>query len=438
MKMASAPRVIVAGGGPIGLYTAHALARANIDYVILEQQPEIVRYKGAGVVLLPQTARLCDQIGLFERIEELSVRLHKKTNSLLNGQFLCSFRLFDTMEESHGYPTFGLSRSQLIETLYETLPGRESRIKTNARVIDIETHASGVRVHLADGSIEEGSIIIGADGAHSRTRDIMDRLIRESTDGVANREPYPMVTHFKAVFGRAPVPEGVEKGHFYESHGTGVASQTVPGDEFTYFCILRALPTPTTARRRYSDKELEEEVKSFADLHLFPGIRFEEIWKTCKRDEVSLVHLEEGIIDKWHFGRIVLLGDSVHKLTPISGMGVNIGMQSAAVLVNQLNDIVSSKSDLSNEALEKAFDSYQSTQEPVCREMCMQGETMTRLVTWNSWMAWLFDRYVVPWMDLEGKIKSQITPVVSNTHILDYVPFEGKVGEVPWMSVPKA
>ncbi|XDG02592.1 hypothetical protein ABKA04_002207 [Annulohypoxylon sp. FPYF3050] len=435
--MAKTPRIIVAGGGPVGLYTAHALARANIDYVVLEQQPEIIRYKGAGIVLLPQTARLLDQIGLLKEIEELSVKLQSKMNSLYNGQLLVKFRLFEPMVETHGYPCFGLSRSELIETLYKSLPERETRIRTNSRVIDIETNANGVRVFLADGTIEEGSLVIGVDGAHSRTRDIMDRLIRESTEGVAEREPYPMVTHFKAIFGRAPVPKGVEKGLFYEAHGNGVASQTVPGEEYTYFSILRKLPTPTTARRRYSEKELEEEAESFADLHLFPDVTFGEIWKTVKRDEVSLVHLEEGIINKWHHGRIVLLGDSVHKMTPISGMGVNTGMQSAAVLVNQLQSILSSGSEITTEAVEAAFESYQSTQEPVCRETVMQGEMLTRLITWQSWTGWIFDRFIFPWMDLEGRVKKQLAPLVSNTHVLDYVPFEGKVGTVPWVNVPK-
>ena len=100
MKMTKAPRIIIAGGGPVGLYTAHALARANIDYVVLEQQSEIIRYKGAGIVLLPQTARLCDQIGILKRVEELSVKLHGKTNSSYDGKFLLDFRLFDLMEET--------------------------------------------------------------------------------------------------------------------------------------------------------------------------------------------------------------------------------------------------------------------------------------------------------------------------------------------------
>lgn len=94
------PRVIVAGGGPIGLYTAHALAKANIDYVILEQNSEIVRMRGAGIVMTPNTMRLLDQIGLCERIEKRGTVLNSKVNLLQDGRETVRFRLFEPMQEA--------------------------------------------------------------------------------------------------------------------------------------------------------------------------------------------------------------------------------------------------------------------------------------------------------------------------------------------------
>ncbi|KAI1099127.1 putative dehydrogenase [Jackrogersella minutella] len=434
--MAKAPRVIIAGGGPVGLYAAHALAKANIDYVILEQQSEIIRYKGAGIVLIPNSSRLLDQIRLLKYVEEQAVRLHSKLSSMQNGQPLVRFRLFEPMEENHGYSSYGFSRSQLIQILYDNLPGHETRVKTNARVVDIETNPDGVRVRLADGSVEEGTIIIGADGVHSRTREIMDKLARASSkeaDGETTSAP-KMVAHFKAVFGRVRYHGGLEKGLFYETHGTGVATQAVPGDEYTYFALLRALPTPTTTRRTYTSQELEEEAKSLADIQLFPGVKFGYIWPACNHEEASMVQLEEGILDRWYHGRIALLGDAVHKTTPITGMGVNIGFQSATVLVNQLHSIMSSGSDFSDEALEKAFDSYQKIQAPRCQETVKQDKLMTRLITWSGWKAWFFDRFVLPWMDLENQVKTQTGSILSNSYVLDWVPFKTKVGLVPWVN----
>ncbi|KAI1758608.1 putative dehydrogenase [Hypoxylon sp. FL1150] len=432
------PRVIVAGGGPVGLYTAHALAKANIDYVVLEQNPEIIRLRGAGIVLLPNTMRLLDQLGLCKPVEELGTEINSKVNSMQDGRLLTQFRLFEPLQEAFAYPTYGFSRRDLIRILYEALPERESRIKTKARIVDIETHDSGVRVRLEDGSIEEGSLIIGVDGVHSKTREIMRKLIRESSGSKGEEDAYPMLASYKGVFGRAPCRPDVTKGTFYESHGTGLGSQVINGKEFLYYAFFIQLPTPTTARRRFTRQDLEEEVKKLSDVHLFPTVKFKDIWSTCDpENDAALVHIEEGFVEKWHHGRIVLLGDAVHKMTPVNGNGLNTGLQSAAVLVNQLHGILSSGSDFTNEALEKAFSTYQATQEESCRKTCDEGQMLTRLITWTTWTGWFFDRFIVPWMNLEEAAKKQIQPKLADAHVLDFVPFESRVGEIPWNRMPK-
>lgn len=78
---------------------------------------------------------------------------------------------------SHGYQCMNFPRPLLIQTLLEGLGANSGKIRTGASIDNIETTEKGVRVHLSDGSVEEGSIIIGADGVHSKTRDISTRPI---------------------------------------------------------------------------------------------------------------------------------------------------------------------------------------------------------------------------------------------------------------------
>ncbi|KAI1810576.1 hypothetical protein GGS20DRAFT_589387 [Poronia punctata] len=63
-------RVIIVGAGPVGLYMAHALEAAGIDYIVLEQQKKVVNYFGAMVFIWPLTVRLLDQIGLYEQAKQ--------------------------------------------------------------------------------------------------------------------------------------------------------------------------------------------------------------------------------------------------------------------------------------------------------------------------------------------------------------------------------
>ncbi len=56
-------RVVIVGGGPVGLCLAHSLTLAGIDYVLLESRDVIVEKSGFGLALWPHSVRILDQIG---------------------------------------------------------------------------------------------------------------------------------------------------------------------------------------------------------------------------------------------------------------------------------------------------------------------------------------------------------------------------------------
>lgn len=91
-------RVIVLGAGPAGLFTAHGLAAAGIDYIVLERQPEIVRYKGALIIIWPSFLRLLDQLGIYEHIKQFSTPMISKTNFTHSGEPLCGCEVFNALE----------------------------------------------------------------------------------------------------------------------------------------------------------------------------------------------------------------------------------------------------------------------------------------------------------------------------------------------------
>ena len=70
-------KVIIVGGGPVGLTAANALYRAGIDFVLLESRPNIVIDAGSNLDLLPMGLRFLAQLGLLEEFSKVSSPLGK-------------------------------------------------------------------------------------------------------------------------------------------------------------------------------------------------------------------------------------------------------------------------------------------------------------------------------------------------------------------------
>lgn len=63
-------QVVIIGGSVSGLTLALSLEKIGIDYIILEKRPEIAPQEGASVGILPNGARILEQLGVYDTIEE--------------------------------------------------------------------------------------------------------------------------------------------------------------------------------------------------------------------------------------------------------------------------------------------------------------------------------------------------------------------------------
>ncbi|KAI3392837.1 hypothetical protein diail_5150 [Diaporthe ilicicola] len=425
-------RAIIVGAGPVGLYLAHALSRANIDYIVLEQCDSVLRYQGAGVLLYPHTLRLLDQIGLYEKAKKDLIKSHTLTDLLSwNGRVIKSIPLWSMLGERHAYPPTGLSRAQLIALLYENLPGNETRVKTGAAVLDIELQENGVKVYLRDGSIEEGSIVIGVDGVYSKTRQIMQQKLAQTPP-----DTWPMTANYQGLYGCFHSSHGLEPGTFYQSRCGGIVSQTMAGEERGHFAVLRPI-SPTAESKRYTTEDRDRLAEEFANIMVGPGVRFQDIWRLTDKETAAMVNQEEGYCDKWYHERVVLAGDAVHKATSVTGLGVNTGINSAAVLANELHRTIRSESDPSTSAVEDAFARYQQIRTTEAERLHTMGRKQIRGVTWETWTDWFFDRFVNPWIGVE-KMLGIFGKLVQGGQILDYVPFNDRKVQVPWIYSPSS
>lgn len=245
-------RVIIVGGGPNGLALAHALHQAGIDYTLLERSPVTPTPNnnndedGTSLVLWPHSARILDQLGLLRRVQRLSCPLRTRQTHRADGTPCpnSSDNVFARAKHDHGRPCMLISRAALLGLLWETLPGREAHVCPGKEAVSVETHAAGVRVTCADGSVEEGSVVVGCDGTHGFVRRAVADLRAEKKrlarrrlslglsggDGRADRA---VQARYYGLVGSAPLLDGLEPGVCYETHGdaTGKTFQVLVGED---------------------------------------------------------------------------------------------------------------------------------------------------------------------------------------------------------------
>ncbi|KAI1274049.1 FAD/NAD(P)-binding domain-containing protein [Xylaria sp. FL0933] len=426
----SRARVIIVGAGPVGLYMAHALQKASIDFVILEQHSTPLSLAGQVLFIWPQTVRLFDQIGLMGPLQEAAIELHKKKRICgTDGRVMTCSNFWDNMRENHGYPFLPVLRSDVVRILYENLEGSDTRIITNAQVVDIEIHDSSVDVKLKDGTIVNGSFVIGADGVHSHTRRLMQKVERQSTKLSAQDV---MIPSFYGIFGQASnLDLQIEPEVLLESRGAGTVIQCIATKANVHFVSLTPRPQDELRHNtKYTKEAMETYATSISDVKICPGVTFADMWKRADKTRAVMVNQEEGFLDSWFHDRIVLVGNAVHKTTSVNGLGMNCGVHSAAALANEIRNL----EDSSTAQLRDAFARYQQNREAECRVIWSQGYKTIREVTKRSWINWAWDTYVLPWVDIESFAKGILVSLLLIRHgqILSYVPFDSKQGRISW------
>lgn len=89
-NMESKFKVIIVGGSISGLTLSHCLNAAGISNIVLEKHTDITAQVGASIGVLPNGAKILDQLGLFSRIEKLIEPLTRAHIAYPDGYVLAS------------------------------------------------------------------------------------------------------------------------------------------------------------------------------------------------------------------------------------------------------------------------------------------------------------------------------------------------------------
>jgi 2-polyprenyl-6-methoxyphenol hydroxylase-like FAD-dependent oxidoreductase len=335
-----------------------------------------------------------------------------------------------------------VGRTELTQLLYDSLPSdRQACMLPNKKVANIATTSDGVVVSCADGTSYEGSIIIGADGAHSIIRSRMRELALQAAPAASTsvvNEETPYLTTYQALWVRFPTSLGLTEGEVSETHGKGLATQLFAGEDTTVVALYERLETPTRERSRYTSADEEALVKRWAHVPISKKLAVKDAYDA--RVESGMVQLEEGVVEHWSWDRVVLVGDAAHKFTPSTGQGCNNGIIDVVVLMNELHKAVEDArargpgAAPSKDELTTVFKNYQDARYEQVSQGCKMSGNATATATWENSACKFIDRWVLSSHMLQKFMINRGAAIVAQSPVLDFVAGEEQlVGKTPWV-----
>ena len=236
----------------------------------------------------------------------------------------------------HGYPILFFEREELLKILFHHLPNKQ-KVLCSKKVIDIQSDKECATVRTADGSLYTADIVIGADGVNSFTRKAMwDRMAatepelvkKESTSNfcsypfivISTNACVAMFSEYACAFGvsiyDSDDPEFIP-GHAhitYNQQKSSIVILSTRRKKFWFLILKHCKKHYAPQIPRYSAEDAEAAILENKDLHVTTRTTIAELW--AHRTKFTMVSLEEAVFERWHEGRLVLLGDAVHKVTP--------------------------------------------------------------------------------------------------------------------------
>ncbi|MET1043032.1 MAG: NAD(P)/FAD-dependent oxidoreductase [Microbacteriaceae bacterium] len=305
----STPRdVLIVGGGPVGLLLAVLLAQHGIDVQVLERR-DTVSTRTRAIGIHPPALAVLAEAGVADEVLRLSAPISEGV-ARSGGRTLGRLKFEPAIRSLPQWQTEQLLRARL------------ERLRPGALRLGVEAlriaHGDGiVRVVTAD-DILDARFVVAADGARSRIRDSVGIGWRP----LAGRAHYLM----------ADLPDTSRYGSTavlsFERAGV-VESFSMPGNRRRWVALTESSVSSPTVNK------LADIVKRrTGDTIVVDG-------------DASAFEARQHLATRMVRGRMALVGDAGHEISPIGGQGMNLGWLDAADLASTLAEALRhSESDL--------------------------------------------------------------------------------------------
>jgi 2-polyprenyl-6-methoxyphenol hydroxylase-like FAD-dependent oxidoreductase len=299
----------VIGAGIGGLAVAAGLAAAGWDVTACERARSLEPV-GAGLGLAPNGLRALDAIGAGNALRALAIPQELGIRRW-DGRWLMRGTSGQIVANRFGDPLILLPRAAVIDALAARLPDGVLRLATEVTSVDSEGTGTA-RVTTSAGELE-ADLVVAADGIGSATR----TQLFPGHPGLR----YAGFTTWRLLTEPVAGPLLMT-----ESWGRGTVFGVMPLSDGRVYCYAAA---PAAAGDRAED-ELAELVRRFGTWHEpIPGLLATARPPDTLRHDVAELATP---LPSFHQGRVVLLGDAAHPMTPNLGQGACQALEDAAVI----------------------------------------------------------------------------------------------------------
>jgi 2-polyprenyl-6-methoxyphenol hydroxylase-like FAD-dependent oxidoreductase len=374
--LATKASLAIIGAGMGGLAAAATLRQAGFDVHVYEQAQAFARV-GAGVQMMPNSMKVLRGIGAEDPLRRKAFQPYSHLNREWDtGRIL---RELPMPEDLFGAPYLCMHRADLHDALLCKVPAEI--IHLDKKLVGLDQGPSGVELRFADGTRAHADAVVGADGVHSVVRDI---IIGPDMPIHLGRIAYRAIFSSTRLHG---FDIGPSRTKWWGPDRHIVIYYTNLARRELYFVTSVPEPAEWVTRESWSATgDVAELRKAYEQFH--PDVR--AVLDACP-DCHKWAILERDPLPRWSDGRVVLLGDACHPMTPYMAQGAATAIEDAAVLARCLKE-------REGDDIEGAFERYEAHRKPRTSRI----QAISRANTWmkggaddTSWL-YGYDAWHVP------------------------------------------